>query len=166
MDKQKVLVVCRDGAIIAELAEILKDAGSALIVVDTVVQAVSHVQKHKYGHIVLGDKLVGNGDTYDVGQAIRMSMKNRRTPIVCVGSQPSRLQKLVNSLKPYARAAGQLIFADEVIDRLPAVFESLDAGEIDIPKAQIFPDAVTIASSSPSMKRSWADLRCAAPRRP
>jgi hypothetical protein len=42
----------------------------------------------------------------------------------------------------HGRAADQLVFADEVIDRLPQVFDALDAGELDVPKARAICDAV------------------------
>jgi Domain of unknown function (DUF222) len=38
------------------------------------------------------------------------------------------------------RAGGQLVFADNLLDRLPAVFAALDAGVIDVPKAMVFDD--------------------------
>ena len=42
----------------------------------------------------------------------------------------------------HGRAVGQLLFADDVIDRLPVLFAALDAGEIDVPKARIIVEAV------------------------
>ena len=42
----------------------------------------------------------------------------------------------------YPRAAERLIFADEVIDRLPAVHAALAAGSIDVAKARVMVDAV------------------------
>lgn len=42
----------------------------------------------------------------------------------------------------HGRAAGQLMFADDVIDRLPELFAALDAGEIDVPKARLIVEAV------------------------
>jgi Domain of unknown function (DUF222) len=38
------------------------------------------------------------------------------------------------------RAGDQLVFADTLLDRLPAVFQALDAGVIDVPKAMVFDD--------------------------
>jgi hypothetical protein len=38
------------------------------------------------------------------------------------------------------RAGAQLCLADDLMDRLPAVFAALDAGEIDVPKAMVFGD--------------------------
>jgi hypothetical protein len=42
----------------------------------------------------------------------------------------------------YGRAAAQLIFADEVIDRLPRIHAALSAGVIDVPKARVLVDGV------------------------
>ncbi|MGH3682077.1 MAG: DUF222 domain-containing protein, partial [Natronosporangium sp.] len=42
----------------------------------------------------------------------------------------------------HRRATGQLIFSDELIDRLPAVFAALSAGQLDVPKARLIADAV------------------------
>jgi len=44
----------------------------------------------------------------------------------------------------YPRAADRLILADDVIDRLPAIFESFTAGQIDVPKALIMTEAVAL----------------------
>jgi Domain of unknown function (DUF222) len=38
------------------------------------------------------------------------------------------------------RAGAQLCLADQLVDRLPAVFAALDAGDIDFPKAMVFAD--------------------------
>jgi hypothetical protein len=42
----------------------------------------------------------------------------------------------------YGWAARQLSFCEELIDRLPAVFAALEAGEIDVPKARVLVDSV------------------------
>lgn len=44
----------------------------------------------------------------------------------------------------HARAAGQLVFADEVIDRLPMVYRALEAGDIDVPKARVIVDLLGV----------------------
>jgi hypothetical protein len=49
-------------------------------------------------------------------------------------------------------ASGQLGLADDLIDRLPAVFAALDAGEVDIPKARVLCDAV-IGLDTPTARR-------------
>src|SRR5262245_60370212 len=40
----------------------------------------------------------------------------------------------------HTRAGGQLVFAEQLVDRLPAVFAALDAGDVDVPKAMVFAD--------------------------
>jgi hypothetical protein len=40
----------------------------------------------------------------------------------------------------HGRAAAQMQFADEVIDRLPRLFTALDTGQIDVPKARVVAD--------------------------
>jgi hypothetical protein len=49
-------------------------------------------------------------------------------------------------------AGSQLGLADDLIDRLPVVFDALNTGEIDIPKARVFCDAV-IGLDTPTARR-------------
>jgi hypothetical protein len=53
----------------------------------------------------------------------------------------------------YPRAADQLIFADEVIDRLPAIHEALVAGEIDVPNELLI---APVTAPIMSRARDWA----------
>jgi hypothetical protein len=43
----------------------------------------------------------------------------------------------------HGRAVHQLVFADDVIDRLPELFAALDAGDLDVPKVRIIVEAVS-----------------------
>jgi Domain of unknown function (DUF222) len=61
------------------------------------------------------------------------------------------------------RASGQLWLADQLVDRLPAVFAALDAGDIDVPKATVFADETMLLD--PSLARRVAgELLGEAPR--
>jgi hypothetical protein len=62
------------------------------------------------------------------------------------------------------RTAGwQLDLADDLVDRLPAVFQALSNGEIDLPKAKVFSDE-TINLDMPTARRVTDQLLGDAPR--
>jgi hypothetical protein len=63
------------------------------------------------------------------------------------------------------RAGDQLVFADNLLDRLPAVFQALDRGEIDVPKAMVFDDE-TINLDGEVARRVCDQLLGEAPRLP
>jgi hypothetical protein len=61
------------------------------------------------------------------------------------------------------RASGQLCLADDLVVRLPTVFQALDAGEIDVPKAMVFADETTLLDVDVA-RRVTDQLLGAAPR--
>ncbi|MEJ3742643.1 DUF222 domain-containing protein [Actinomycetes bacterium KLBMP 9797] len=60
-------------------------------------------------------------------------------------------------------AAGQLTLADDLLQRLPAVFTALDQGEIDIPKARIMSD-LTMCLATPTARQVIDKIIDQAPR--
>ena len=63
-------------------------------------RACSAVKSKKFDIIVLGDKLTGGGDTYDVGLEIVKSNTNKHSKFVCLKLNPPRAIRLNRLLSP------------------------------------------------------------------
>jgi DNA-binding response OmpR family regulator len=65
-------------------------------------RASNHVRNNRYDLIILGDKLNGGGDTYDVGLEIKNSNVNSHSSVICITTNVSRTVNLAGLLAPYA----------------------------------------------------------------
>ncbi len=98
----KILVVDTDEAPAMALIGELDKADVEITIVKQTDRASANVRKTAYSLIILGDKLNGGGDTYDVGLQIKQSNVNKHTPVVIIARNMTRVGKLITLLRPYA----------------------------------------------------------------
>lgn len=96
--------------IISKLGETEVDVA----MVSKVDKAINNLKTHAYHLVIFGDQLNGGGDTYDVALAIKGHEKNRKIPMLCVGTQISRRTKLQGVLAP--RGQGVDVFDEQAVD--------------------------------------------------
>lgn len=97
----KILVVDNNKDAALNLLSNLGEGEVEVSFISHVDRAINNINSNFYDVIVLGDRLEGGGDTYDVGLALKKS-KNRHAAFVCIGSNIGRSNKLAALLKPYS----------------------------------------------------------------
>lgn len=96
----KVLIVDKDATPSVELLGRTGYTGLDITFIPQTDRASTSVRKNPYSLIILGDKLNGGGDTYDVGLEIKQSNHNKHTPVICIAHNMTKLGKLVSLLRP------------------------------------------------------------------
>ena len=96
----KLLVVDSDPEAALKIIDSLGEGEAEVTFISHTEKAISSITKKPYDVVILGDKLIGGGDSYDVALELKKS-KNRHAAIVSIGINPTRYTRIVNLLKPY-----------------------------------------------------------------
>jgi DNA-binding response OmpR family regulator len=100
---KRVLVVADKVETAAQVIDILGSSNVEITFVNKAATASATADKRSYDVIILGDRLpAARGDVYDVALTVKRSRHNKKTPVICVGRNPSLTAKLIGLLRPYA----------------------------------------------------------------
>ncbi len=99
---RKILIVDKEAGPGMTIVGQLDKTDLEVTVVQQTERASANVRKHPYDLIILGDKLNGGGDTYDVGLEVKQSNHNKHTPVIVIARNMTRVGKLLTLLRPYA----------------------------------------------------------------
>lgn len=100
----KILVVDKELDAAATLIGQLGNGDAEVVFISQTARAINNIRNNGYHLIILGDKLLGGGDTYDVGLEIKQSNLNKHRPVVCIARNTTRVGKLMSLLRPYSHS--------------------------------------------------------------
>ncbi len=98
----KILVVDKEAEPAMKLIGQLGSGTADIVFIQQTDRAINNIRNNAYHLIILGDRLKGGGDTYDVGLEIKRSNQNKHTPVICIARNTTKLGKIVMLLHPYS----------------------------------------------------------------